>query len=73
MSCYFRHIKDVLSEAGIEVTAANKKQVDQALHRIVGVTYKDCPATWKALKQQVLADENKKRELVDKLREAVGR
>jgi len=72
MSCYFRHMKDVLSEAGVEVTAANKKQVDQALHQIVGVTYKNCPAAWKALKQQVLADEVKKQKLVEKLRESVG-
>ena len=73
MSCYFRHMKDVLSEAGVEVTAANKKQVDQALHQIVGVTYKDCPATWKALKNEMLADEEKKRELVDRLRESLGK
>lgn len=25
MSCYFRHMKDVLKEAGIEVTRENKK------------------------------------------------
>jgi predicted Fe-Mo cluster-binding NifX family protein len=73
MSCYFRRMKDVLSEAGIEVTAANKKQVDQALHQIVGVTYKDCPAAWKALKQQMLADENKRQELIDNLSESIGR
>jgi hypothetical protein len=72
MSCYFRHMKDVLDEAGIEVTAANKKQVDQALHRIAGVSYKDCPAAWKVLKQQMLADEGKRRELVERLRESVG-
>lgn len=73
MSCYFRRMKDVLSEAGVEVTADNKKQVDQALHQIVGVTYKDCPAAWQALKQHVLADEGKRQELIDKLRESIGR
>ncbi len=26
MSCYFRHMKEVLAEAGIEVTPASKKQ-----------------------------------------------
>lgn len=72
MSCYLRHMKDVLSEAGIEVTAANKKQVDQALHRIVEVDYKDCPAAWKALKQEMMADAEKRRELADRLRQAVG-
>jgi len=50
MSCYFRHLKDILSEAGIEVTPGNKRQLDQAIHDAVEVTYKDCPATWRRLK-----------------------
>jgi len=45
MSCYFRHLKDILEEADIEVTPDNRKQVDRAIHQIVGVTYKDCPET----------------------------
>ncbi len=32
MSCYFRHLKGVMAEAGVEVTPANKKDVDRALH-----------------------------------------
>jgi hypothetical protein len=72
VSCYFRHIKDVLAEAGIAVTPANKKQVDRALHDIVSIEYKDCSTVWKALKQQVLADEKKRRELVSRLRDALG-
>ena len=43
MSCYSRHLKDILAEAGIEVTLANKKEVDRALHKIVEVAHKDCP------------------------------
>lgn len=72
MSCYFRYVKDVLAEAGIEVTPANKKRIDQAFHQIAGVAYKDCPATWKKLKQELAGDEQKRRELVDKLQNAVG-
>jgi hypothetical protein len=71
MSCYFRHIKDILDEAGIEVTPGNKKQIDQAIHQIVGVTYKDCPATWKKLKQQIMGDEQKRRDLAKKLQNAI--
>jgi len=71
MSCYFRHIKDILDEAGIEVTASNKKQIDQAIHQIVGVAYKDCPATWKKLKQQIIGDEQKRRDLTKKLQDAI--
>ena len=71
MSCYFRHMKNVLDEAGIEVTPSNKKDIDQAFHQIVGVTYKDCPTTWKRLKQELVGDEQKRRELIQKLQHAV--
>lgn len=70
MSCYFRHIKNILTEAGIEVTGSNKKKIDQAFHQIVGIAYKDCPATWKRLKQEWIGDEQKRRELVQKLQNA---
>jgi hypothetical protein len=71
MSCYLRHLKEILDEAGIEVDSGNKKRIDSAFHQIVGVTYKDCPATWKALKQALLADEGKRQELVQKLKAAL--
>jgi hypothetical protein len=70
MSCYLRHVQDVLEEAHIEVTPQNRKLVDQAIHKIVGVQYKECPATWKKLKDEWLHDETKRKELVQKLRKA---
>ncbi len=73
MSCYFRHVKDILAEAGITVTPINKKQIDQAFHQAVGTNYKDCPATWKALKQTYLLDERKRHELIEKLQAAIRR
>ncbi len=72
MSCYFRHLKDVLAEAGIEVTPANKKDVDRALHEIVGVVYKDCPGAWKNLKQK-MASETDRAVLAKKLRKALAK
>jgi hypothetical protein len=72
MSCYFRHMKDILDEAGITVSPANKKQIDQIFHKIVATDYKDCPATWKAIKQTYLVDEKKRKELIQKLKTAVG-
>lgn len=71
MSCYFRHIKDIFTEAGIEITKDNKKDVDRAIHKIVGTKYKDCPTTWKKLKQEFLGDEARRRQLVRQLRAAV--
>jgi hypothetical protein len=71
MSCYFRHMKDILDEAGITVNPGNKKQIDQAFHQIVGTNYKDCPVTWKTLKQTYLSDEKKRHELIEKLKSAI--
>ena len=72
MSCYFRHLKDLLAEAGVEVTPANKKQVDQALHEMVGVAHKDCPNAWKNLKRQ-MANEADRAAVVKKLRNALAK
>ena len=71
MSCCFRHLKDILTEAGIEVTPANRKEIDQAIHKMVGVEFKDCPFTWRALKQQIIADEKRRRDFIKKLKEAM--
>lgn len=71
MSCYFRHIKDIIDEAGIKLTPDNKKLVDQAIHRLVKVTYKDCPLTWKTFKQQIMSDEPKKQAFIKKLRDII--
>jgi len=71
MSCYFRHLKNILEEAGVEVTPDNKKQIDQAIHQIVGVIYKDCPETWKRLKQQLTGNEQKRQEFISQLKSAL--
>ncbi len=71
MSCYFRHIKDILGEAGIEVKSSNREQIDQAIHQIVGVTYKDCPETWKRLKKQLTSDDQTRQEFIRQLKSAL--
>lgn len=71
MSCYFRHLKNILNEAGIEATPDNRKQIDRAIHDIVGVTYKDCPATWKKLKQEIASGEQKGQDFIKKLQNAI--
>jgi len=71
MSCYLRHIKDILDEAGIVVIPANRQQIDQAIHQAVGVGYKNCPVTWKKIKQEIKGDEEKHRALVKQLRIAM--
>jgi len=71
MSCYLRHLNGLLSEAGIEVTQANRKDIDRVIHEALGIEYKDCPATWKRLKHDVMNDTLKRSELVRTLKEAI--
>jgi hypothetical protein len=71
MSCYFRHLKAVLDEAGMEVTRDNKRQIDEAIHHVMDVTYKDCPTTWRKLKQDILSDAQKRRAFIEELTKAI--
>ena len=57
MTCNFRHMKDVFSRAGIEVTKENKKDIDRAIHFYVGIEYKDCSSTWKEVKKKLDEDD----------------
>ena len=68
MSCYFRHMQDVLVEAGIKVTKENKKDLDRIIHKIVGVEYKNCSPAWKAVKEEIKNDEKKKRSFIKKVK-----
>lgn len=73
MSCYFRHLKEIFGEAGIEVTPANRKKIDESIHNLTGVGEKDCLAAWKRLKHQVLNDEKNRSEFANKLRAEMSR
>ena len=60
MMCYFRHkqMKDVFERAGVLITKENRKDVDRVIHSIVGVEYKNCSDTWKAVKERLAEDED---------------
>ena len=66
VSCYFRHLRPVLEAAGIEIKAQNRRRIDEAFHAMMGVPYKHCPETWKALKGR-LATEAGRRALAEQL------
>ena len=68
MSCYFRHMKDILDEAGITVTKENKREVDQRIHDTVKTAYKNCPATSKEVKARIKGSDTEKKRFVEALR-----
>jgi len=57
VTCYFRHLNEIFNKAGIKVTSKNKRQIDRIIHSIVGVEYKNCPATWREVKKRIAEDE----------------
>jgi hypothetical protein len=71
MSCYLRHLKEVLAEAGIELTSANRKQIDQAVHKAVGVAFKNCPIAWKETKARIGGDQATRQAFIAELKRAL--
>ena len=59
LTCYFRHLKLVFDQIGVEVTSENKQEIDKKIHKLVNVPYKNCSATWKAIKGMMAEDEEK--------------
>ena len=69
MSCYLRHLEEVLREAGVKLPTdrAARKRLDNYIADLVGDEARHCPTTWKLVKAR-LADAEARQELVDGLR-----
>ena len=68
MGCW-RWVKEVLKEAGIEVTDENKEKIEEVIHEVIGETskYERCSSDWRKAGKKLKADENEKRKLLGKL------
>lgn len=61
MSCWTRHIVDVMGSAGVEVSKENKKKIDKYVREKYKLTGEvKCPEVWKEYVKPILADEKKK-------------
>ena len=69
MSCYFRHMKDVLEEIGVDIAPENKKEIDRIIHELVEIEYKNCSPTWKGVKERIKGDEASRSRFVTRLKE----
>ena len=57
MTCYFRHMKGIFTEIGVEVTPKNKRDIDKKIHELLEIEYKNCSSTWKEIKKRIADDE----------------
>jgi ribosomal protein L17 len=64
-------MKDVLEEAGIEITKDNKKEIDRIIHGLVDVAYKDCSPTWKKVKEHIKTDEAARNQFIKDLKKQI--
>jgi hypothetical protein len=64
-------MKDVLEEAGIQITPENKKEIDRIIHGLVDVAYKDCSPTWKEVKARIQADPDARERFIRDLKAAL--
>jgi len=47
----------IFEEIGVEPTKETKKDIDRAIHKLLGVEYKNCSVTWKEIKKKLAEDE----------------
>jgi hypothetical protein len=52
-------MKLVFEQIGVDISPENKKDIDKKIHALVGTEYKNCSATWKAIKERLAQDEEK--------------
>jgi len=70
MTCYFRHLQEIFRKAGVAPTKENRRNIDEAIHHIVRVKHRNCPATWKKVKKRIAEDEER---FVSELKEELAK
>ena len=68
MSCW-KWFNKVLKEAKVEVTDENREKVDNVIHQYIGEQsrYGRCSADWRKARKEVQANEQMRRELIERL------
>jgi hypothetical protein len=56
MSCYLRHLDDVVTAAGLKLGPENRKEVDRTIKEFLGLA--NCPDVWKEVKKRLATDEH---------------
>jgi hypothetical protein len=50
-------LEEIFRRAGVAITPENRRDVDRAIHSMVGVKYKDCPGAWREVKKRIAQNE----------------
>jgi hypothetical protein len=69
LSCYLRHLDDLFKEGNISLLKEDRKKLDQAIHRMMGMESRHCPEVWRAVKAEIERD---REGFVRRLKEEMG-
>lgn len=50
MSCYTRHLREQMQEAGLTFDAGGKKEADRRIRVALGKADANCPEIWRVIK-----------------------
>ena len=69
MGCW-KWFNGVLKEAEVNVTEANKSEIDQVIHKYIGEqsSYGKCSADWRKARKEINESPEMRSELIQKLR-----
>ena len=59
MTCYVRHLKEQMAEAGLADDRAGRREADRRVRAGLGMLDADCPDVWRTVKtldRQVVAE-----------------
>ncbi len=66
MSCYLRHLGDILLAAGVPLSRESRARIHTSIQEIAG--QRDCPRVWKQVKPRLVREDDRER-FVSELRE----
>ena len=67
MSCYIRHLNEIMDRLSLENTKEGCKILDQKIRQILSMEDASCPNVWERIKP-ILLNEDKKEELIIQLK-----
>ncbi len=71
MSCYFRDLDAVFKDAKIEVTPANKKDIDRAIHNAIGNPSANHDTTRDEVRRRLGSSPTERQAFVEQLLKAI--
>jgi len=72
MSCYIRHLGDILDELGLTNNKETRKMLDKEIREILKKEEARCPEVWRDVKERI-HDLEQKKKLVSELKKRVSK